>query len=178
MPTADEQDAVDGLATGALFSPCRRWRYMLWRRWNEAAPSCMFVGLNPSTADETKNDPTVTRCINYAKAWGYGSLWMLNIFAFRATDPMVMKSMQGAAVGPRNDEFLVAAGRGAGVVVAAWGTHGTFRGREPEVRRLFAGAGVKLSYLRLTQGGHPSHPLYLPRSLEPVEWPHLAAVAA
>lgn len=170
MPTLTEIDHVDALDSGALFSPCRRWRYLLWRRWDENAPVCAFIGLNPSTADELANDPTVTRCINYAKAWGFGSLWMLNLFAFRATDPKVMKAQAGAAVGPRNDEYLIAAGKRADVVVAAWGCHGTFRDRELTVRRMMWASGVELSCLRETKGGHPQHPLYLPGDLTPQPW--------
>lgn len=138
---------------------------------------CGFIGLNPSTADETVNDPTITRCINFAKAWGYGSLHMLNLFAFRATDPTVMKAQGGAAVGPRNDEYLVSAARRAGLVVAAWGTHGVFRGREAQVRQAMAGENLNLSVLRLTKHGHPQHPLYLPGSSVPVEWPLLRVAA-
>ena len=75
------------------FSPCRRYRYTLWRDWNPLLPDnvyAMFIGLNPSTADETNDDPTIRRCINFAKSWGCDSFCMTNIFAFRATDPKVM----------------------------------------------------------------------------------------
>ncbi|SFI76527.1 DUF1643 domain-containing protein [Nitrosomonas sp. Nm34] len=74
-----------------IFSPCREYRYTLYREWEEGQGVCMFIGLNPSTADEIKNDPTVIRCINYAKRWGYQAMYMANIFAYRATDPNVMK---------------------------------------------------------------------------------------
>ena len=88
-----------GMEKGARFSESRTHRYALWRIWEKGAPMVMFVGLNPSTADETQDDPTIRRCIDFAKRWGYGGLYMLNIFAFRATNP---KDMKAAAdpVGP------------------------------------------------------------------------------
>lgn len=75
------------MKTGANLSECRRYRFSLWRIWDEALPYALFIGLNPSTADETANDPTITRCINFAKDWGYGGIYMANLFAYRATDP-------------------------------------------------------------------------------------------
>lgn len=126
----------------------------------------MFVGLNPSTADEVKNDPTVSRCISYARSWGYGGLCMTNIFAFRATDPKVMKAHPDP-IGTENDRYLATLAAEAGIVVAAWGTHGTHLGRGEAVRQLIPG----LCCLRQTQEGHPNHPLYLPKTLIPRPWP-------
>ena len=149
----------------ADFSPCRTYRYALWRRWGDAPDYVMFVGLNPSTADETQDDPTIRRCIAYAKDWGYSGLCMTNLFAFRATDPEVMK-MADDPIGPENDRYLDECAYGAGVVVAAWGVHGTLGGRHrPVIVRL-----PKLHYLRLTKDGHPGHPLYLPKTLTPQPW--------
>ena len=76
----------------AKFSACRKYRYALWRTWDESKPYVMIIGLNPSTADENKNDPTITRCINFAKSWGYGGVCVTNLFAFRATVPSDMKT--------------------------------------------------------------------------------------
>ena len=76
----------------AQLSTCRKYRYALWRTWDEAKPQVMIIGLNPSTADETKDDPTITRCINFAKAWGYGGVCMANLFAYRATAPSDVKA--------------------------------------------------------------------------------------
>lgn len=151
---------------GTVFSPCRQYRYELWRKWGSLSSTyAMFVGLNPSTADETTDDPTIRRCIAYAKAWGYGGLCMTNLFAFRATDPKVMMAADDP-VGPDNDEHLHSAASSAGVVVAAWGVHGTFGGRHRTVRDRLQ----NLHYLRLTKDGHPGHPLYLPANLRPVRW--------
>lgn len=148
----------------AHLSPCRRYRYALWRRWGDG-PHAMFVGLNPSTADETADDPTIRRCIAYARAWGYGALCMANLFAYRATQPADMLA-QDDPVGPDNDAYLRRLAAEAGVVVAAWGTHGTHGGRHRAVLDMLPG----LHYLRLTKDGHPGHPLYLPASLRPVAW--------
>lgn len=125
----------------------------------------MFIGLNPSTADETEDDPTIRRCIAFSKAWGYNGLCMSNLFAFRATDPAVMLA-ESDPIGPENDVHLLEMARRAGIVIAAWGMPGSHRGRDVAVRNLVP----NLHYLRLTKDGHPGHPLYLPGSLTPVIW--------
>ncbi|KVP75269.1 hypothetical protein WJ96_05795 [Burkholderia ubonensis] len=151
----------------AEFSPCRRYRYALWRDWG-ALPGTvdrgyvLFVGLNPSTADETNDDPTIRRCIAFAKAWGYSGLCMVNLFAFRATNPADML-LAPDPVGPDNDACLRRFARNAGVVIAGWGVHGTHLARDAAVKRLLP----NLHYLRLTKDGHPGHPLYLPKTLVP-----------
>jgi hypothetical protein len=156
---------TSAIERAANFSACRTYRYSLWRRWGRG-DYAMFIGLNPSTADETQDDPTIRRCIKFAKDWGYSALCMTNLFAYRATRPADMKKAGGAAVGWENDYTLITLAQGAGVVVAAWGAHGTHKGRDQSVRLMVPG----LHYLRLTKDGHPGHPLYLPSSLRPVEW--------
>lgn len=148
-----------------LFSPCRTYRYTLWREWIGGEGYAMFVGLNPSTADETQDDPTIRRCIAFAKAWGYSGLCMTNLFAYRATQPEDMKAVADP-VGPENDRHLQSLAAGAGVIVAARGTHGTHHGRDAAVRRLLPA----LHCLKLTKDGHPGHPLYLPKTLRPMTW--------
>jgi len=153
----------------ARFSPCRRYRYALWRSWGDprpfGSPCAMFVCLNPSTADETQDDPTLRRCIAFARAWGFSALCMTNLFAYRATDPADMLA-QADPVGEANDPTLRATAKMAGVIIAAWGVHGSYLGRGAVVRAMLP----KLHYLRLTKAGHPAHPLYLPRSLVPAAW--------
>ena len=122
----------------------------------------MFVGLNPSTADETIDDPTIRRCRGFAKDWGYGSLCMTNLFAFRATEPSEMKRV-GQPVGEDNDLTLRKLAAGAGIVIAAWGVHGVYRSRNRIVKRLIP----KLYCLGKTKDGHPKHPLYLPKNSTP-----------
>lgn len=150
---------------GAVFSPCQQWRYSLWRIWDRDLPRVLFIGLNPSTATETVNDPTVTRCINFARDWGYGGMFMGNIFAFRATDPRVMKAF-AKPVGPENDAWLLKMHQEAGISVAAWGTHGAHLNREKQALALLEG----LHCLGVTKENHPKHPLYLKRDLRPIEY--------
>lgn len=153
--------------SSAVFSPCRRYRYELWRRWTEG-PFVQFVGLNPSTADETNDDPTIRRCIAFAKSWGYGALCMTNLFAWRATDPADMKQ-QIEPVGAENDATLLRIGSQAGIIVAAWGSHGSHQGRDGQVKGLLKPL-EKLHFLSLTKSGAPGHPLYLPKTLVPVKF--------
>lgn len=174
---------------GATFSPCRTYRYCLWRRWQPnltrngffgegseeyESPSRLaaFIGLNPSTADETQDDPTIRRCIGFAKSWGCNGLVMLNIFAFRATDPKEMKKSPDP-VGPENDTCLRRVCSIIPTVVACWGTHGAFMSRGPLVRANFAGwwsGGKRLQHLGLTKHGHPKHPLYLKADTPRTRW--------
>jgi hypothetical protein len=138
------------------------WRYALWRAWDPDRPTVAFVGLNPSTADETLDDPTIRRCIGFAKSWGYGGLYMLNLFAFRATDPADMKAAADP-VGPYNDEALSYRQSRCQLTVAAWGVHGGFKGRADHVlSHVLVSDAVYC--LGKTKDGFPKHPLYLPKT--------------
>ena len=152
--------------TGAVFSRCRRWRYLLWRRWDAARPVANFLMLNPSTADEFKLDPSCTRARLYAERWGYGALIVTNLFGWRATDPAEMKTAR-EPVGRANDAAIARAACEAAIVVCAWGNHGVHRGRSAHVLGLLREAGVELHALRVTGAGEPAHPLYLPAKLTP-----------
>lgn len=147
----------EAVQSHAGFSPCRRYRYTLSRTWDAASPPLVFIGLNPSTADETTDDPTIRRCIGFARRDGFGGIVMLNLFALRSTDPAALSDASDP-VGPWNDDQIFAACKGR-TVVAAWGVHGTLRGRDKVVRRLLA--GVDLRCLGRTKEGNPRHPLYL-----------------
>ena len=155
--------------SGAVFSPCRRWRYLLWRRWDRAGRVANFLMLNPSTADEMKLDPTCARARDYAARWGYGALVVTNVFAWRATDPAKLKAAHDP-VGPENDRAILRAARAAAVVICAWGNHGAHLGRSDCVARLLERAGVPLHALRVNANGEPAHPLYLPGRLRPASW--------
>ena len=155
---------AEAMERSATLSPCRAYRYALWRRWGRG-PYAMFIGLNPSTADETNDDPTIRRCIAFARAWGYEALCMTNLFAYRATNPADLKKTS-EPIGWGNDRTLRDLAPGAGVVVAAWGAGGSYLRRSDSVRLMVPG----LHYLRLTKDGHPGHPLYLPANLEPQPW--------
>src|SRR5271157_168450 len=95
------------IRSGATFSLCRTWRYKLWRRWSAAVPMVTFIGLNPSTADEINDDPTVRRCLGFARRWGFGGMSMLNVFAYRSTNPRALRAATDP-VGPRNGAALLA----------------------------------------------------------------------
>jgi hypothetical protein len=159
------------LARRALFDPTGRYRYALERRWAPGGRRLAFILLNPSTADGERDDPTVRRCIGFARRWGFSSLEVVNLFALRATQPAALR---GAAdpVGPENDGHLLAAAGRADRVVLAWGIHGKWRGREGEVLRLLRESRRGLSCLGLTREGHPRHVLYLPALARPVPFPH------
>jgi hypothetical protein len=156
-------------AAGAVFSPCRRWRYLLWRRWDQAKPVANFLMLNPSTADEHKLDPTCSRARDYAERWGYGALVVTNVFAFRSTNPDKLKAVQDP-VGPGNDAAIVRAAKEAALVVCAWGNHGSFSDRSFRVRALLGKSKIPLHCLRINANGEPAHPLYLPGRLKPAPW--------
>ncbi|MEO8632426.1 MAG: DUF1643 domain-containing protein, partial [Chloroflexota bacterium] len=116
------------MSTGAVFSGDRRYRYRLWRRWELSRPLIAFCMLNPSTADERSDDPTIRRCIGFARDWGYGGVEIVNVFALRATDPRELRRLRDP-VGPRNDSYVLDAAERAASVVIAWGAHGAFRSR-------------------------------------------------
>lgn len=149
--------------SSATFSLCRTWRYLLTREWDPALPKLNIIGLNPSTADERQDDPTIRRCIGFARTWGYGGLAMTNLFGLRSTDPRVLYAVEDP-VGPDNDFYLVDTARRAGLVVAAWGNHGSLHGRSGQVVRLLAEAGIALHCFGRTMTNEPRHPLYLPGS--------------
>jgi len=147
----------------AHLSACRKYRYALWRTWDKTKPQVMVIGLNPSTADETKDDPTLIRCINFAKSWGYGSVCMANLFAYRATAPSDMKASSDP-IGTENDAWLLKLSKEAGIVVAAWGNDGCYLNRSHAVRKALS----NLHYLKMNKSGEPAHPLYLKGGLTPL----------
>lgn len=154
------------------FSEDRRYRYVLWRQWTDTPQPryLMVIGLNPSTADETTDDPTIRRCIDFARRWGFDALCMTNLFAFRATDPKEMKE-EPDPVGDENSFWLQRLGREAGLVLAAWGVHGEHLRRNAEVLDLLHRDGIQLFCLGTTKAGHPRHPLYIRKSQGAVQFP-------
>lgn len=154
----------------AIYSPCMRYRYALTRIWNGAGARVLFVMLNPSTATEVQNDPTVERCERRARALGFGGFRVCNIFAFRATDPRVMRAAPDP-VGPANDGAIIEGADWAGKIVCAWGTHGAHLGRGPAVEGLLRATGSPLFHLGLSKAGHPRHPLYIGYDRQPEPWP-------
>jgi hypothetical protein len=155
-----------GSASTASFSDCKKYRYSLWRSWDETKPTAVFLMLNPSTADELTNDNTVERCQRRANSLGYGSLKVVNLFAFRSTDPQQLY-LQADPIGPENDEAILKATTNAGIVICGWGTHGSFRNRGAQVVELLRRNGIKPYYLVLNKDGSPGHPLYVAYKVPP-----------
>jgi len=151
------------LKKNAKFSACRKYRYALWRTWDESKPYAMIIGLNPSIADENKNDPTITRCINFATSWGYGAVCVTNLFAYCATVPSDMKASNDP-IGTENDAWLYKLAREAAIIVAAWGNDGSYLNRSGEI----LGALLNLHCIKMNESGEPAHPLYLKADLKPV----------
>lgn len=150
-----------GMIRAADFSPCKTWRYTLRRTWKSDRRRLLWVLLNPSTADETRDDPTNRRGMRFAYSWGYGSLVFCNLFAIRTPEPAEMKKAADP-VGPRNNGWIIGEAHEADKIVLGWGVYGTHRGRDREVLELLK--GFKLYCLGQTKGGQPRHPLYMKKS--------------
>lgn len=147
----------------AVISEDENYRYFLSRIWGKGGKTIAFIGLNPSTADAVNDDPTIRRCVGFAKAWGGTSLLMVNLFAFRATYPSdLVKSPD--PVGPENDYWLERCIACADLAIAAWGNDGDLLGRAQTVSSRFHGS---LHALAITKKGMPGHPLYLPKDAIP-----------
>lgn len=167
---------TDLLIRDAAISPDGRYRYALERRWQHqldprhvpgASPLeavCLFVMLNPSTADHRLDDPTVRRCVGYARSWGYTALAVCNLFALRTSDPAELYRAPDP-VGPDNDDWIRLYASRDPLIVCAWGTHGDYRERAGEVLDVLD--GKSLFCLGTTRSGQPAHPLYLSAGLVP-----------
>ncbi|NET36903.1 MAG: DUF1643 domain-containing protein [Cyanothece sp. SIO1E1] len=150
----------------AVIDPTATYRYSLWREWDSNAPTVGFMMLNPSTADDRTNDATIRRCIGFAQAWGYGSLAVVNLFAYRATHAQALLTTPDP-VGPENDYHLLKISHQVSILVAAWGNQGTLQNRDQAVLRILADS-VPLYCLGKTQSNHPRHPLYMRRDTLPM----------
>ncbi|WP_375174321.1 DUF1643 domain-containing protein [Pseudooceanicola sp.] len=155
--------------SSALYSDCELYRYALTRVWDGGGRKVLFLMLNPSKATEVQNDPTVERCERRARALGYGGMRVVNIFAFRATDPRDLKVATDPE-GPENDAVIRDGVAWADDVLAAWGAHGAHRGRGAEVAALLSTSGGRLLHLGLSKAGHPRHPLYIAYARQPEVW--------
>lgn len=157
----DETEDMAGGYGRAVFNEARTHRYLLERRWRAGKP-LTWVMLNPSTADAFADDPTIRRCIHFARRDGYAGIQVVNLFALRATDPRELQKHPDP-VGASNDWMLFEATRDTGVVVA-WGAGGKVYGRGHVVSGNLTRGGVALSCLGATKDGHPTHPLARGRS--------------
>ena len=149
------------MKTAAVISKCGTYRYLLTREWDSTKPTCVFIMLNPSTADATEDDPTIRRCIGYARREGCGSLKVVNIMAFRATNPRNLPK-DHKALGPKNSEYLHRVTEQAdGPIIAAWGGNKAATRYVPNLLKAFEARGIKLQCLKKTKDGSPGHPLYV-----------------
>lgn len=153
----------------AVYSDCERYRYSLTRVWDSAGTTVHFVMLNPSTATEVQNDPTVERCERRARALGHGAFRVTNIFAWRDTDPRKMRAAKDP-VGAANDAAILEATAWADQTICAWGTHGEHLARGPQVEAMLRETDAALFHLGLSKAGHPKHPLYIAYTQRPEPW--------
>lgn len=161
--------ATDDMARDAVLSPCGLYRYRLGRTWDASTARVCWVMLNPSTADASVDDPTIRRCIGFARAWGFGGLDVVNLFALRSPDPRALRTAADP-VGPENDRHILDVAGRAGLVVCAWGADGFARSRARSVLGSLAARGLVVHRLASTREGAPAHPLYLAGGLMPVPW--------
>lgn len=165
-------EMTDQERSGAIISPCGTYRYHLWRRWDECLPTMVWVMLNPSTADASEDDPTIRRCIGFAKREGCGGISVRNVFALRATDPSEL-AKHPDPFGPENEEHLGHARNVSlmTILVLGWGAKLT----APRLRSYYQRAAVSLVCQKAhcfgtTKDGDPRHPLYLKGDAPMVPW--------
>lgn len=151
---------------GAILSSCKKHRLQLWREWDSNLPKVLFIMLNPSTADDQQDDPTLRRCIDFAKQWGFGGLYIGNLYSFRATDPWSLLNVSKFSHRDNYKHLLTMANQ-CQLVVCAWGNY-------PVIKKLGIPLNVfnhleqKLYCIALSKASKPKHPLYLKKSLTPI----------
>ena len=146
---------------GAAFSECRKYRFALWRIWDISKPLVMFIGLNPSTANEEVNDNTIKRVRNLSMQFGYGGFYMMNCFPYISTDPNALYDFGNIK---ENDHWLTRVGSYCHDIVFAWGSFKVIKdkGRDEELKKMFPRAKA----LKLSKDGSPWHPLYVPKNVQ------------
>lgn len=148
---------------GASFSTDRKFRFCLWRKWDDSKPSIMFIGLNPSTANETGDDPTIRRVKKFASDWGYGGVYMMNCFAFVSTNPKDLKDFSN---NESNNKCLKQTAALCDKIIFAWGNFDEAKERGKEIAKMFPGAFA----LEINKNGSPKHPLYVPGNVIPIKY--------
>lgn len=161
----EPQGLFSSTISGAAWSTDMKYRFDLWRQWDSHKIRMAFVMLNPSTADDVKNDPTVARCQRRALRLGAGSFHVVNLFALRSTDPSVLYKAEDP-IGSHNDQYILKVAELADLIVCSWGTRGNLKGRADQVRAILEPHRRKLRHLGLTANGEPTHPLYIPYDAE------------
>ena len=153
----------------AEYSTCGLYRFRLTRTWSQAGRHALFIMLNPSTATEIKNDPSVERCERRARALEFGSFTVCNLFAFRSTNPDKLKNIRDPH-GIGNDAAIESSSKCADIIVCAWGNHGAHLNRGKFVESMLRDSGFDLHHLGITARGFPKHPLYVSYSVNPIMW--------
>lgn len=149
----------------AEFDSTRKYRYLLLREWDTSLPRVLYVMLNPSVANQEEDDRTSTQCLHFAKKFGYGSLEVVNLYAFISTDPNQLRS-EYDPIGVENDKFILEAAKRAKTIVIAWGEKYFVNQRHIKVARLLTSEGYQLHCLGIAKSGHPRHPSRMSHSIE------------
>ena len=155
--------------SGARISDDEVYRYRLWRIWGSCIDRLVYIMLNPSTADAMKDDPTIRKCVGFAKIFGFDRIDVVNLYAYRATKPTVLQQVSDP-IGPQNDNEIFKCCNKASKIVCAWGRQPFARQRARTVAHLLTEAGNKLYCLETNSDGSPMHPLYVPYDNIMVEW--------
>ncbi|MHC6178781.1 DUF1643 domain-containing protein [Clostridium sp. JNZ X4-2] len=151
-----------------------KYRYTLSRIWNENSGKVVFILLNPSTADTFEDDTTVKKCISFAKHWNFGSLEIVNLFAYRCTDAKSLKNVSDP-VGIKNNQYILKAVKNADKIIAGWGNGSDFCNRASDVLCLLK--SYKLYCLEINKTGSPKHPLFLSLDTELKEYKQKPTIA-
>lgn len=154
--------------SGAIIDQSGAYRYRLWRTFDSGNGIVAFIMLNPSTADAEQTDPTLTRCMGFAKSWGYRRLEVVNLFAYRATDPKELLKANDP-IGPENDKYILEVVQSADMIVAAWGEKGKINRRNQQVVNILKPI-TDLHVLEMLKCGHPRHPLFAKSNIQPIKF--------
>lgn len=155
----------NGEDNGAAFSECKKYRYALWRIWSRELPLVMFIGLNPSTANQSEDDPTIRRVKRFAKDWGYGGVYMMNCFPFVSTDPKMLYDCSNTVI---NDGWLEEISKRCYKVVFAWGNFDVVK--KLGVDYILSNKFPNAVALQINKNGSPKHPLYVAANVVPVKF--------
>ena len=162
---------LGNMQRGAIFDTTGNYRYSLWRSWRKRGKRVAFIMLNPSTADALKDDPTIRRCIAFAQAWGFASVEVVNLFAYRTSQPSKLKEISDP-IGTDNDAYILQASQRSHTLIYAWGNWGSLLERDRQVQALLQ--GQEIGCLGVNRNGQPRHPLYLPRTTNIISFSHSA----
>ena len=158
--------------SGALFNgESHKFRYALWRIWDRTKQTLLFIGLNPSTANDIKDDPTIRRLVNFAKSWGYGGLYAGNLFSIVSANPDVLFLSSSTEQPDRpNDMAIKQMCDLTSTRLVGWGEWGKNAGKRPDT--VLALLGEPVFCLKVNQSGEPCHPLYLPKDTKLIRYKH------